>query len=132
VLRNHTATQVVSFGIKERRRRDSNPRYPVQRYYGAMVPRLFAGVQKLLQVGVFFRLSHRMCSSVFVRVGVSVGVRTTERLRGSTSSRLSGEGVQKAGRDLCPRYCLNVSPMTYSSRRRFLLRCRTSTVLSDL
>jgi hypothetical protein len=108
------------------------PSIPIKRYCGALVLWLFTGVQKLLQVGVFSPQSHRTCSSLFVRVGVSVGVRTTERLRGSISSRLSGEGVQKAGRDPCPRYCLNVSPMTYSSRRRFLLRCWTSTVLSDL
>jgi hypothetical protein len=34
-------------------------------------------------------LYHRKCSSLFVRVGVSVGVRTTERLRGSTLTHLS-------------------------------------------
>jgi len=39
-----------------------------------MMPRLFAGVQKLLQVGVFFLFSHRTCSSLFMQVGVSVGV----------------------------------------------------------
>jgi hypothetical protein len=39
-----------------------------------MIPWLFAHVQKHLQVGVFFLLSHRTCSSLFVRVGVSVGV----------------------------------------------------------
>jgi sorbitol-specific phosphotransferase system component IIC len=39
-----------------------------------MVPRLFASVQKLLQLGEFFLLSHRVCSPLFVWVGVSVGV----------------------------------------------------------
>jgi hypothetical protein len=58
----------------ERRRRDSNPRYPVKRYCGARVPWLFTGVQKSLQVGVFSLLSHRGCSLLFVWVGVSVGV----------------------------------------------------------
>jgi hypothetical protein len=58
----------------KRRRRDSNPRYPVKRYCGAMMSPLFAGVQKLLQIGVFFLFSHRTCSSLFMQVGVSVGV----------------------------------------------------------
>jgi hypothetical protein len=39
------------------------------------VPWLFANVQKLLQIGVFFLLSHRVCSPLFVWVGVNVGVR---------------------------------------------------------
>jgi hypothetical protein len=39
-----------------------------------MVPRLFANVPKLLQVGAFFLLSHRVCSPLFVRVGVLIGV----------------------------------------------------------
>jgi len=39
-----------------------------------MMPLLFADVQKLLQVGRFFLFSHRPCSPLFVRVGVSVGV----------------------------------------------------------
>ena len=38
------------------------------------MPRLFADVQKLLQVGVFCLLFHRVCSQLFVWVGVSVGV----------------------------------------------------------
>jgi hypothetical protein len=59
---------------KERRRRDSNPRYPVKRYYGAVMPLLFADVQKHLQVSVFLLFSHRRCSSWFMQVGVSVGV----------------------------------------------------------
>jgi hypothetical protein len=39
-----------------------------------MMPQLFAGVQKLLQVGVFPLFFHRACSSLFMQVGVSVGV----------------------------------------------------------
>ena len=39
-----------------------------------MMSRLFVGVQKLLQVSVFSLLSLRTCSSLFMRVGVSVGV----------------------------------------------------------
>jgi len=58
-----------------------------------MKPRLFAGVQKLLQVGVFFLFSHRTCSSLFMQVGVSVGVNDvasmlTARLRVIQSSQL--------------------------------------------
>jgi hypothetical protein len=51
-----------------------------------MMPPLFANVQKLLQVGVFFLLGHRACSPLFVWVGV----RTDQILRRSVSSRLSG------------------------------------------
>jgi hypothetical protein len=36
--------------------------------------RLFADVQKLLQVGAFSLLARRVCSSLFMQVGVSVGV----------------------------------------------------------
>jgi sorbitol-specific phosphotransferase system component IIC len=50
------------------------PSIPRVRYYGAVMPRLFADVQKLLQVGVFCLLFHRVCSQLFVWVGVSVGV----------------------------------------------------------
>ena len=39
-----------------------------------MLPLLFTGVQKLLQVGVFLLSSHRTCSSLFMWVGVGVGV----------------------------------------------------------
>ena len=39
-----------------------------------MMPQLFASVQELLQVGVFSLLFHRRCSSLFMQVGVSVGV----------------------------------------------------------
>ena len=39
-----------------------------------MMPRLFADVQKLLQVGAFSLLSLRVCLRLFVQVGVSVGV----------------------------------------------------------
>jgi hypothetical protein len=89
----------------KRRRRDSNPRYLVQRYYGAMIPRLFAGVQKLLQVGVFSLLSHCGCSRLFVWVGVSVGVRTDWRLRGFAFSWLSGDGGKRAGISPNSHYC---------------------------
>jgi hypothetical protein len=51
-----------------------------------MIPWLFAGVQKLLQVGIFFLLSPHMCSPLFVWVGVSVGVRTTGRLASQSAA----------------------------------------------
>jgi hypothetical protein len=38
------------------------------------MPWVFANVQKLLQLGIFFLFFHRRCPSLFVRVGVSVGV----------------------------------------------------------
>ena len=40
-----------------------------------MTPRLFADVQKHLQVSEIFRFSHRACSPLFMQVGVSVGVK---------------------------------------------------------
>ena len=46
---------------------------------GAMILQLFANVQKLLQVGVFFLLYRRVCSLLFVWVGV----RTDQALRRS-------------------------------------------------
>jgi hypothetical protein len=41
-----------------------------------MMSRLFASVYRTLQLGVFFLLSHRTCSPLFVWVGVRVGVET--------------------------------------------------------
>ena len=76
-----------------------------------MMSRLFASVQKSVQVGVFFLLSHRTYSPLFMRVGVRVGVENRLTLRWFASSRLSGEGVQRVGRDPGALYCLNVSPM---------------------
>lgn len=49
-----------------------------------MMPRLFANVQKLLQLGEFFLLSHRVCSPLFVWVGV----RTSQTVQ--IASQLSG------------------------------------------
>ena len=42
-----------------------------------MKPQVFASVRKSLQVRVFFLFSHRVCSPLFVWVGVSVGVTFT-------------------------------------------------------
>jgi len=59
-LRTPVETLAKEFGI-------TGPLPEVQeRYCGEMISWLFAGVQKLLQIGVFFLLFHRACSPLFV------------------------------------------------------------------
>jgi len=65
-----------------------------------MVPRLFAGVQKPLQISVFSLSYHRACSPLFVWVGVSTG----RILRGFASSRLYDE-MHTSFREIAFRNC---------------------------